>query len=190
MTRAACCWGTSPRVSLKRRVRSGKAGVVHTGWFAVPPWPLECALRCAMLCFASATLPSCLPACPPARLYADAMDEGEDEDEDEAPRGSKAQRTAALEQAMEAGCAAGGGAGGRFALAACLRARRAQLPGRTSNTRARPGPAPCRLGGQHPKYLTPSEVREVLRRMWALNAPILAYIYPTGARPPGCCGLC
>jgi len=32
----------------------------------------------------------------------------------------------------------------------------------------------------NPKYLTPSEVREVMRRMWALNEPILAYIYPTG----------
>ena len=38
----------------------------------------------------------------------------------------------------------------------------------------------CRLGGAHPKYLTPSEVREVLRRMWELNEPILAFIYPTG----------
>ncbi|KAL4436828.1 hypothetical protein ABPG75_003967 [Micractinium tetrahymenae] len=35
------------------------------------------------------------------------------------------------------------------------------------------------LGGANPKYLTPSEVREVLRRMWELSAPILAYIYPT-----------
>ncbi|PSC74762.1 beta and beta-prime subunits of DNA dependent RNA-polymerase [Micractinium conductrix] len=35
------------------------------------------------------------------------------------------------------------------------------------------------LGGAHPKYLTPSEVREVLRRMWELNEPILAFIYPT-----------
>ena len=41
---------------------------------------------------------------------------------------------------------------------------------------------PCRLGGTNPKYLTPSEVREILRRMWDLNAPILAFIYPTGAQ--------
>jgi hypothetical protein len=42
-------------------------------------------------------------------------------------------------------------------------------------------PAPCRsLAAAHPKYLTPTEVREVLRRVWDLNEPILAYIYPTG----------
>jgi len=35
------------------------------------------------------------------------------------------------------------------------------------------------LSGDAPKYLTPSEVREILRRMWELNEPILAYIYPT-----------
>ncbi|EFN55686.1 hypothetical protein CHLNCDRAFT_133943 [Chlorella variabilis] len=35
------------------------------------------------------------------------------------------------------------------------------------------------LSGGHPTYLTPSEVKEVLRRMWELNEPILAYIYPT-----------
>jgi hypothetical protein len=45
-----------------------------------------------------------------------------------------------------------------------------------------PGLAPCRLGGTNPKYLTPSEVREILRRMWDLNEPILAFIYPTGAQ--------
>lgn len=47
----------------------------------------------------------------------------------------------------------------------------------------------CRAGGTNPKYLTPSEVREVLRRMWELNAPILAFIYPTGERA-GQCGQC
>ncbi|KAL4526208.1 hypothetical protein Ndes2437B_g07463 [Nannochloris sp. 'desiccata'] len=35
------------------------------------------------------------------------------------------------------------------------------------------------LSGDTPKYLTPTEVREILRRMWELNEPILAYIYPT-----------
>lgn len=46
------------------------------------------------------------------------------------------------------------------------------------------------LSAASPKYLTPSEVREVLRRMWQLNEPILAYIYPTGGRVciSGLCG--
>lgn len=30
-----------------------------------------------------------------------------------------------------------------------------------------------------PKFLTATEVREIMRRMWELNDPILAYIYPT-----------
>lgn len=30
-----------------------------------------------------------------------------------------------------------------------------------------------------PKYLTPTEVREIMRRLWELSEPILAYIYPT-----------
>ncbi len=41
-------------------------------------------------------------------------------------------------------------------------------------------PPPRSLGGANPKYLSPSEVKEVLRRMWELNEPILAFIYPTG----------
>jgi DNA-directed RNA polymerase I subunit RPA1 len=35
------------------------------------------------------------------------------------------------------------------------------------------------LSSDTPKYLTPTEVREILRRMWEINEPILAYIYPT-----------
>jgi DNA-directed RNA polymerase I subunit RPA1 len=35
------------------------------------------------------------------------------------------------------------------------------------------------LSGDTPKYLTPTEVREIIRRMWEINEPILAYIYPT-----------
>lgn len=38
----------------------------------------------------------------------------------------------------------------------------------------------CSLGGANPKYLTPSEVMEVMRRTWELNEPILAFIYPAG----------
>ena len=30
-----------------------------------------------------------------------------------------------------------------------------------------------------PKFLTPSEVRDIMRRMWKINEPMLAYIYPT-----------
>lgn len=41
-------------------------------------------------------------------------------------------------------------------------------------------PFPNYSASANPKYLTPSEVREVMRRMWTLNEPILAYIYPTG----------
>jgi len=40
-------------------------------------------------------------------------------------------------------------------------------------------PSASVLAGGTPKYLTPTEVREILRRMWELNEPILAYIYPT-----------
>ena len=39
--------------------------------------------------------------------------------------------------------------------------------------------AAAALSGDTPKYLTPTEVKEILRRMWTINDPILAYIYPT-----------
>lgn len=41
------------------------------------------------------------------------------------------------------------------------------------------GGAGAALSGDTPKYLTPTEVREILRRVWDINEPILAYIYPT-----------
>jgi DNA-directed RNA polymerase I subunit RPA1 len=34
------------------------------------------------------------------------------------------------------------------------------------------------LSGDSPTYLTPTEVREVMRRFWELNEPLLAYVYP------------
>ena len=38
--------------------------------------------------------------------------------------------------------------------------------------------AAAELSGDTPKYLTPTEVREILRRVWDVNEAILAYIYP------------
>ena len=52
-------------------------------------------------------------------------------------------------------------------------------------TTAPPRSLSSRRAGEHPKYLTPSEVLEILRRMWELNEPLLAYLYPTGGRQRG-----
>jgi DNA-directed RNA polymerase I subunit RPA1 len=40
-------------------------------------------------------------------------------------------------------------------------------------------------GGADPSYLTPTEVREVLKRVWAANAPLLALVFPAEAARRG-----
>lgn len=42
-----------------------------------------------------------------------------------------------------------------------------------------PSAASAGLTGDNPTYLTPTEVREIMRRMWELSEPLLAYVYPT-----------
>lgn len=39
--------------------------------------------------------------------------------------------------------------------------------------------APRVTANENPKYLSPAEVKEIMRRMWELNEPLLQYIYPT-----------
>ncbi|KAI3425875.1 hypothetical protein D9Q98_007848 [Chlorella vulgaris] len=56
---------------------------------------------------------------------------------------------------------------------------RAQLPAsKARRTAVLESAVEASLGGANPKYLTPSEVMEVMRRTWELNEPILAFIYP------------
>ena len=39
------------------------------------------------------------------------------------------------------------------------------------------------VGDSRPRYLTPAEVQEILRRMWARNGPILSLLFAADKNP-------